>query len=334
MTRRASLALAIVGLVACGKDSATPTQPTPSTTATTVTIAAQARQYLESVVTVMQNNSIKRLTIDWNAFRAEVFDAAREAQTIPDTFPAIRVALSRIGDGHSSYRSVSGTVIFVSNRSCTGRGGPSGAGVPDSVGYVSVSAFSGTPAEATAFATNIQAAIRGMDRDGLSGWIVDLRGNGGGNMWPMVAGLGPVLGDGLLGYFISPTGAETRWEYRDGASWIETSVAQRVSDPYRLRRDQPRVAVFVDNLVASSGEATFIAFRQRPDTRSFGVATCGLSTANSQFTLSDGAMLTLTTSVMADRARQAYGDRIAPDEIVSERDQLVPRAIAWLQTGR
>jgi hypothetical protein len=42
----------------------------------------------------------------------------------------------------------------------------------------------------------------------------------------------------------------------------------------------------------------------------------------------------LTTTVMADRTRQAYGDRIAPDEAVSERDQLVPRAVAWLQTGR
>jgi C-terminal processing protease CtpA/Prc len=293
-----------------------------------------ARNYLEQVVTIMQNNSIKRLTIDWTAFRTEVFEAARDAQTITETLPAIRVAIARIGDGHSSYRSISGTVIFVANRTCSGSGGPSSAGVPDSIGYVTVSAFSGTPTEATAFANNIQSVIRAADREGLTGWLVDLRGNGGGNMWPMVAGLGPVLGDGILGYFFTPTGVETRWEYHDGASWIGSTVAQRVDAPYRLRRALPRVAVIVDNLVASSGEATYVAFRQRADTRSFGVATCGLSTSNSTFTLTDGATLTLTTAVMADRTRQAYGDRIAPDEVITEREQVLPRAIAWLQTGR
>jgi hypothetical protein len=337
MTMRAVMAVAVVLSVACGKDHATtPTQPSAATTTPggTGTMSAVARNYLEQIVTIMQNNSIKRLTIDWTAFRTEVFDAGRDAQTIADTLPAIRVAIARIGDGHSSYRSVSGTVVFVANRSCAASGGPSSAGVPDSIGYVTVSAFSGTTAEATAFANNVQAVIRAADRENLIGWIVDLRGNGGGNMWPMVAGLGPVLGDGLLGYFFSPTGVETPWSYHDGASWIGSSVAQRVDAPYRLRKEQPRVAVIVDNLVASSGEATYISFRQRPETRSFGAATCGLSTSNSTFTLTDGATLTLTTTVMADRTRQAYGDRIAPDEIISEREQILPRAMAWLQTGR
>ena len=296
-------------------------------------MSALARQYLDQLITLMQNNSIKRLTIDWNAFRTEVYDAARDAQTITDTLPAIRVAIARIGDGHSSYRSVSGTVIFVQTRTCAGSGGPSASAVPDSIGYVAISSFSGTPAEATAFASNLQSQIRSADRENLAGWIVDLRGNTGGNMWPMVAGVGPVLGEGVLGYFVSPTGVETRWEYRDGASWIGSTVAQRVDVPYRLRREQARVAVLVDGAVASSGEATYISFRQRPETRSFGLATCGLSTSNTTFTLSDGAILTLTTALMADRSRQAYGDRITPDELISERDQLLPRAVAWLQTG-
>ena len=48
-------------------------------------------------------------------------------------------------------------------------------------------------------------------------------------------------------------------------------MQQRVDGPYRLRRDRPQVAVLTDNGIASSGEATLIAFRERPDTRSFGV---------------------------------------------------------------
>jgi hypothetical protein len=88
-----------------------------------------------------------------------------------------------------------------------------------------------------------------------------------------------------------------------------------------------------DNSVASSGEATVIAFRRRPDTRSFGAATRGLSTANKGFDLSDGATLALTTSVMADRTRTKYGDSIPPDEIVTDPRQVVQRALEWLQSG-
>jgi carboxyl-terminal processing protease len=259
-----------------------PSDPTPTPT------SDLPRAHLEQLIGVMQEHSINRLTIDWTMFRASVFGQASAAQTIADTYPAIRVALGLLGDGHSSYRSA---------------------------------------------ANSIQRAIMSADRDDLIGWMVDVRGNGGGNMWPMVAGVGPVLGEGVIGYFIGPTGAAIHWEYRDGASWVNGLVQQRVDGPYRLRRDRPRVAVLTDNGIASSGEATVIAFRGRPDTRSFGDATCGLSTSNSSFTLSDGALLNLTTMVMADRTRTKYGDSIPPDEIVRDPDQAVQRALAWLQSG-
>jgi len=153
----------------------------------------------------MQANSINRLTIDWTMFRASVLGQSSSAQTIADTYPAIRAALGLLGDGHSSYRSAAGTVIFVPNRTCSA----SGAGtptLPPTVGYVKVGSFSGSGSEATAFANNIQRVIMSADRDDLIGWIVDLRGNGGGNMWPMIAGVGPVLGEGVIGYFMTPPG--------------------------------------------------------------------------------------------------------------------------------
>ena len=190
-----------------------------------------------------------------------------------------------------------------------------------------------SPDAANAFHRQIQDTIAAGDRDGPIGWIVDLRSNGGGNMWPMIAGLGPILGEGLLGYFIGPTGTETRWEYHGGVSSAGGIPISTVSPAYTLRRSAPRVAVLSDNGIASSGEATLIAFRLRPNTRSFGQATCGLSTANATYPLSDGGSLTLTTAVMADRAKNRFGDSIAPDEVIADPAQAIQRAIAWLQTG-
>ena len=80
--------------------------------------------------------------------------------------------------------------------------------------------------------------------------------------------------------------------------------------PYRLRRESPRVAVLFDGATASSGEAVVVAFQRRADTRSFGTVTCGLSTANEAYTMSDGASLLLTVAVMADRTKFRMGMRL------------------------
>jgi C-terminal processing protease CtpA/Prc len=323
LTRTLVVAAAFTA-AACGGMPTGPTGPPPPS-------AAEAtRAYLESIIGIMRESSVKRLTIDWDNFTGRVLAAAADAKTVPETFPAIRLALELLGDGHSSYRAASGTTIFVGLKRCSA----SGAGVPavpSDIGYVKVTAFSGSGDEAVNFATSIQTAIRTADRDGLAGWVVDLRGNGGGNMWPMIAGVGPVLGDGRAGHFINPNGFTTPWGYENGASTSGPAAVVRVTSPYRLRHPNPRVAVLVDNGVASSGEATFISFLARPDTRTFGVPTCGLSTANRGFDLSDGALLNLTVSTMADRTRQMYGDQVVPDEVIAGTDEVVSRAIGWLR---
>jgi hypothetical protein len=299
-------------------------------TAPTAGLSETARAHLNQLVNYMQGGSVRRLEIDWSDFRARVFAEAGGAQTIPQLVPAIRLALTLLADNHSSYRAVSGEVVSVRNRTC----GAPAAGMPrlpSAIGYVRVPSFSGSAAEATQLANMIQRSIREADRDGLVGWIVDVRGNGGGNMWPMIAGVGPVLGDGVAGHFIEPGAFPVAWGYRPGAAWSEEGSGQQVSEPYRLRRERPRVAVLTDGAIASSGEAVVIAFKRRPDTRSFGTPTCGLSTANQAFPMDDGALLLLSVAVMADRERTPYGDSVVPDEHFVDTGEAVQRAIAWLR---
>jgi C-terminal processing protease CtpA/Prc len=103
--------------------------------------------------------------------------------------------------------------------------------------------------------------------------------------------------------------------------------------PYELVHAAPRVAVLTNRSVASSGEAIAVAFRGRPGTRTFGIDTCGLPTANDNFTLSDGATLFLTVALDADRTMTAYDSSLPPDERIDDPSALVERAIAWLRSG-
>lgn len=321
------LAFIAAAAVACGSRSALlPTAPA-------VTGADAARSYLNELVDKMSTYSYKKKQIDWTAFRASVLSAGAGATSITETQPAILHALTLLADGHSQYVPVApgSASLFFRVRTCTASGAPTPV-VPTDIGYVKVTAFGGSGAASIAFADSIQAQIQSADRDGLAGWIVDLRGNGGGNMWPMLAGLGSIIGDGVVGYFTFPDGSPSRWEIRGSASRENGTTLVAASTTYALRRPAPRVAVLVDNGVASSGEATFITFRGRPNTRSFGVPTCGLSSAVKSYAMSDAASLLLADGLMADRNMVAFGEQISPDEIVTDVvTDAVVRAIAWLR---
>lgn len=287
-----------------------------------------ATDYLEEILEIMQTYSIHQHTIDWDIFRNKVFNEAEAAQTIEDTYPAIRLALSMLEDQHSIYVTAEGRPIS-DTKNC-----PSSLAIAvpedEEVGYIKVSAFFGSQEEGVQFAQDIQDSIKAQDHEELKGWVVDLRGNGGGGMWPMLAGIGPILGDGLVGHFIEPDGNTLAWYYENGKSLNDDTELGSVSTPYTLLQTNPKVAVLTDESIASSGEAIVIAFKERPNTRSFGFPTCGLSTGNVGFGISNGAMLILTTVTMADRNKEPYGSSVPPDELLPA-ETAVERAVAWLK---
>ena len=159
-------------------------------------------------------------------------------------------------------------------------------------------------------------------------------------MWPALAGIGSLLGEGTAGFFVDSKSRAKPWGYTNGRAFFDNQTVDEVDAPYRFGVPHLRVAVLTDIGVASSGEAIAIAFRGRPNTRSFGTATCGLSTAVKQFPLtcagqvlpfSQSARIAVVTDVMADRTMKKYGGVIEPDELVSDPTEVVPRAIAWLR---
>jgi hypothetical protein len=148
-----------------------------------------------------------------------------------------------------------------------------------------------------------------------------------------------VLGEGFVGGWINVEGERSRWFYRDGLAGIElpsgsTVIMMEVASPYQVVNSEPPVAVLTAGDTAARKRT--IAFRARPQTRSFGSATYGNSTGNAAFHLSDGARIFLTISIMVDRDGTLYGGVIAPDEVVTGEssdpasDPVVSRAISWL----
>lgn len=254
---------------------------------------------------------IKDHALAYDALKPEVIQARQPASdaTLWQARSAIKSLLRDLGDGHSFLNSSDG-VLEAERISKAEMEPATWRMLRPGIAVIHVPMFRGTEdALRRVFANSIRGALNSGIQAGAKGWIVDLSRNRGGNMWPMLDGLSPLLGTESLGAF----------RYRDGSSspWI-LKGHEGITDVPDLR-DAP-VAVVTSDRTASSGEAVAVAFRGRPLTRSFGTPTSGYSTSNTTYTLADGSRLYLTTAVFEDRNGNSYGGELVPDQVINSMD--------------
>jgi carboxyl-terminal processing protease len=308
---------------------------TPSITATPG-MSAEARAYLDQALEIMEQHALHRQEINWKRLKSRTLVLAGSALTPADTYPAIESALGNLNDSHSRFFTPQQVDDLLSGNLMAGLPEPSGKLLDHGLVYLSVFDFAGSMEAGTAYAMNLQNILRKLDASAPCGWILDLRQNGGGDLWPMLAGLGPLLGEGLAGAFVNPDGTQEFWYYEHGQvrQGDELIIQINAASVYTLKAPLPPVAVLTGQGTGSSGEALMVAFRGRPLARSFGRESMGLSTANEIYPLSDGARIYLTVSRFADRTGQTYGGIITPDEYIRDEaatsDTVLEKASAWL----
>jgi carboxyl-terminal processing protease len=212
-----------------------------------------------------------------------------------------------------------------------------GRRLPGNIGYVAVPGLPASPIY-NYYADIMQQIIADIDQTPTCGWVVDLQGNAGGYFWPMLAGIGAVLGEGKVGS-IAPLGDSEPWAGHDGAALMAGQLTVQVTAPNHLRRPNPPVAVLTDGRTASAAEFVTVAFRGRPNTSSFGEATWGVPTYNSGVPLADGAVIGLTEGMAEDRTGRTYDAPIPPDVAVganrfrqgTDKDPVLQAGVAWLR---
>lgn len=182
------------------------------------------------------------------------------------------------------------------------------------------------------FANDIQNRIKQLDETHqITGRIVDLRGNQGGTMHPMIKGLSCLIGDCVCGYIIYP-----KQEKELPISPIIGNMGMiKLTESYKIKNASCKIAILIDAHTASSGEFTAIALKSFPRSRFFGQPSAGYTTSNFSFPLSDGSYLFLATGYMADRKRNTYLPSITPDVLTIAKtnnnlDPTMEAAKIWL----
>lgn len=311
--------------------------PTPYPTVTSATAVSPAViDYIDEVLGHIIEHSIFKDRIDLETVRAAAIERAAGATVTDEAWDAVRYIVRQLNDPHSYF--VEPGIDVANEVEDPHLKVPEGQRLEPDIGYVIVPEIRSGGDDRLRYVTAGIEQIRAIDEAPVCGWIIDLRTNRGGRGFTMLAAIGPILGDGDIGSYTNDSGVVATLAMLDGQVSFDGEVWTE-GPLYTLQQPYPPVAVLYGRSTGSSGELVAIAFRGRPDSRSFGQPTAGAPTTPGAIELSDGAILVVSTARMTDRTGEAFDSRIPPDEIVSggsvprspEFDPVVTSAVDWLR---
>jgi len=303
-------------------------------------------KYVDTLIKKVKEYSYYKDSINWKLFSNQLKNLSKGMRSYKEAKLITYYVLGELrmhGDNHSGLMSKEEVKQFGAE-DIQGRGREVTAKyLGDGIGYVSMPGFASmNDSIRVAFSTKTQELIKRIDTENnICGWVIDIRDDNGGSSPPMIAGLGPVLGEGVYAKDVSPRNDTYINMYKNGASYalengkvIEVSIT-RVLKPYKLKNEKVAVAVLIGPNCGSSGESVAAAFIGRHDTKLFGQPTAGFTIGNEDFTLPDSSMMFIASGVQTDRYGKKYPDRIYPDVYVEEtndgiNDITLRRAHEWL----
>lgn len=320
----------------------------------------EIKDFNAKLIQIVKYNSLYSDSLNWPLIEKEIDSISKLNQNVDKYSVSVNYIISKLrvaGDYHTNYSSKEHT-NKLTQQSCYDLQ-PECKYLGCNIAYIKVPAFASINDNICKdFATKIQLFIKTIDSNSIIGWIVDLRDNGGGNMYPMIAGLGPLTGEGVLGYFINKKGLKRSWSYRNGlatdslteilikkngrnksiSSYSDIAGMPQVVNPYTIKNKNAKIAVLINNHTASAGEMTCISFIGKPNTKLFGKASGGYTTANASFMLPDSSCIHLAARFTADRNMTKYHGKIIPDVIINNDfyydDRCLNEAINWLKESK
>lgn len=289
-----------------------------------------AKTELITAIDLLKARHMNSGKMDWPVVQTQALAMLGSATKPEAAYPAIRYVIFQLGERHTYLRTADEAKALMTG---TRVGSvqppdwqmPAGHLLEGGIGVLELKAVMGPPATQLTYANAARSALRSFAGHQVCRYIIDLRSNGGGSMYPMINGVEALLGKPPYGF----------WQPANGepdAPWaLKAGMFRNEDVPDETAQSKAAVAVLIDRHTGSSGEFTAMAFEGRPNTRIFGENSAGLLTTNAVVMLPDGATMAISTGWATDRLKRPYRDVIAPDEATPTGQATQGAAIAWLK---
>lgn len=278
-------------------------------------IPPSPRKYVVVALEKMEESGIYSESKAWKEIKTKTLEKTKDASTYSEALPSLEEAV-KVAGGKHSFIETSQTQFDHSEKF------EPKAEVEQETLYLTVPEFTGTQVEANEYANILESALH---QDNYTTIMIDLRGNRGGNMTPMILGLSALLPDGKLFEYIDKK-QNTKSVDLSAGKLNSGGAAIELKNTHKINNKS--IAILIDENTGSSGELTAICFKGLPNVKFFGSNSAGYTSANQEFYLYDGVKMQLTTAFIRDRSGSVYQNvSICPDIHTTESKQA---ALTWL----
>ena len=271
--------------------------------------------YVRHCVRLLDRQALYADSLPWQQAKKDILVEAKTFTTMDQAHDAVSRAANVAGGKHSAL------VPPVTDTTSYPEFAPEVRLLDEDILHIALPAHTGVKVSDSLYIHTVLDFL--LDHKETRGVILDLRGNTGGNMGPMIASVSPLLPDGVILRF--------KGRKRTTPIYLEAilmGAGLPEEDIEKLPASTP-VAILTDDHTGSSGEATLLCFRGLDNVRTFGSPTAGYASANNTKFLADGYMLVITTACdMARTAEVFCDDPIDPDVLT---DTPLEDAAAWVK---
>jgi hypothetical protein len=291
---------------------------------------------LDSIIQLAKANAYNAASVDWEQLSTEMFEIAERHDSIEAIGKPAEHMFKALRDDHGmlmydykvafSYTSPAKDASRDSVWGAVSRAKISlpyevvGQMLDESIAYIEI-VGTGVMQEADIALgrDKIREVICSLKAENPKGWIVDLRCNTGGNMHPMMAGLGELIPDADLGG--DTKDGETfysTWAMQDG-NFLENGYAH-YGAPLKCAKlkNNAKIAVLTSRYTASAGEVVASSLKGQRNVKLIGEKTAGLSSTNGWHVLPDKWVLAPMSAYFMSQDKTVHKDGIAPNIAVKE----------------
>jgi C-terminal processing protease CtpA/Prc len=303
----------------------------------TLTSKDSISTFYKSIISIMKSDYLYKEKVDWQQLESELKDSLANYNNFKNSLNQITTLFDGAGATHTS-------VLFEGNSISATYNGPSGNDfseewirkysaepsfevkiIDDNYGYILMPSMNFEDIGSK----NIRKISQPLydqitevkESKELKGWIIDLRFNSGGNIWPMLLALYDFLGDNsVYGIMDIDKKIVAMTKLKNGKYYDNKKVTSYIV-PSGKKLNEVKVAIIIGKATASSGEITALAFKGRSNTIFIGEPTMGMTTTNNKRNLPFGAFMALMIGYDCDRNGVFY-EKILPEIELIKQDNF------------
>lgn len=273
-------------------------------------ISPDMKVILDEVVHHAKLNALNTRTVKWDSIQSEMYLLAQQAKNINDLKASFEFLLVALSDRSGKFTDPTTGTLIASYPASESPEQASGAMTVANdqftftllhhhVAYLKITGVT-SEADIQKEASAIRTAIDSLSKEDGIQWIVDLRSCSTGNVNAMIAGMGPLLGEGLIGGIVDGKNKIKKlYEIHNGRFYDDQQLV--LSFPCSKDLRPSKVAVLIGNQTSGAGEVLAIALKGRKNTKFFGEATAGNIGITQSVEIRKKVVMSLSTSLYQDR---------------------------------